>query len=452
MSLSALTDWWRSRALKKIAVKYVSQALAADALHFSTDIWSSCVVILGLICVSLADQLHRPWLRAADPVAALFVGGVVIYVSWRLARQTVDALLDAAPAGVRQKIIHVARGIPGVLEVDRARIRRGGNRYFVDLSIGLARTVTFQRSEQVAAEVTRAVRQVLADADVVVHTTAQATRSENIFDRVRAVATRNNFNVHDISVQALGRNQLHLEQHLELNENLSLREAHNLVTQLESEMRNSIPECTSILTHIESEPATIESVDQVERDEALEAHLQEIAGEFRPAVLDVHDVRVKRVRGEPTSPAIPPCRTICRSRGCTIWPRKWRFGSSRRSPSCFACSSTPSRRPTTPGDLILPIRTRKEMPAVSWSSWPHDLYGRNGHRSFLFFQYDFVSHLRRQLDHSRDRAVLFFRQPHGIFQRFARNAPAHTIHQMNSGKDLGEGRRRVPPGRELREQ
>jgi divalent metal cation (Fe/Co/Zn/Cd) transporter len=254
-------------------------------------------VILGLTLVYLADRLHLPWLRAADPIAALFVGGVVIYVSWRLARQTADALLDAAPAGIRQQILNVARRIPGVLEVNRARIRRGGNRYFVDLNIGLARTVTFQRSEQVAAEVTRAVRQVLADADVVVHTTAQARRGENIFDRVRAVATRNNLNVHDISVQALGHNHLHLEQHLELDEKLSLREAHNVVTQLESEMRNSIPEVTSILTHIESEPATIESVDQVKRDSALEARLQKIAAEFRPVVLDVHDVRVKRVRG-----------------------------------------------------------------------------------------------------------------------------------------------------------
>jgi cation diffusion facilitator family transporter len=296
MFFSIAIDWWRSRALKRIADKYNSQALAADALHFSTDIWSSSVVILGLALVQVSARLKIAWLRAADPVSALFVAGVVIYVSWRLARQTIDALLDAAPRGVRTRIIAEVEQVDGVLEIGRVRIRRSGNRYFVDLGIGLARRVTFQRSEQVAGEVTRAVRHVLSEADVVVHTAARATRSENLFDKVRAVATRNNFNVHDISVQYLGPGHLHVEQHLELDEKLALKDAHDMVTRLEAEMRDNIPEVTSILTHIESEPATIESVDQVKPDLNLEKRLRKIAKEFYPEVLDVHDVRVKRLR------------------------------------------------------------------------------------------------------------------------------------------------------------
>jgi cation diffusion facilitator family transporter len=296
MFFSIATDWWRSGALKKIADKYNSQALAADALHFSTDIWSSSVVIVGLVLVQAAARTRIAWLRSADPLAALFVAGVVIYVSWRLARQTVDALLDGAPPGARGRIIAVVGRVEGVLEIDRVRIRRGGSSYFVDLSTGLDRSVTFQRSEQVAAEVTRAVRLVLPDADVVVHTAARATHGENVFDRVRAVATRNNLNVHEISVQDLGRGQLHVEQHLELDENLCLKDAHDLVTRLEAEMRDGIPEVTSLLTHIESEPATIENVDQVKPDPKLEKRMQKIAKEFYPEVLDVHDVRVKHLR------------------------------------------------------------------------------------------------------------------------------------------------------------
>ncbi len=298
MLFSMVTDWWRSRALKRIAIRYDSQALAADALHFSTDIWSSFAVIIGLALVWTANHFKIGWLHAADPVAALMVAAVIVYVSSRLARQTIDALLDAAPAGARANILTVVAGVRGVLEVDRVRIRRGGNRYFVDLSIGLSRTVTFQRSEQVAAEVTEAVRQVLPEADVVVHTAARAPRSENLFDRVRAVATHSNLNVHDISVQDLGHGQLHVEQHLELAENLTLKDAHDVVTQLESEMRSGIPEITSILTHMESEPATIESVDNVQHDLTLERRLQKIVKEFSPEVLDVHEVRVKRVGGK----------------------------------------------------------------------------------------------------------------------------------------------------------
>src|SRR5215831_359057 len=143
MFASIGVDVWRSRALGKIAEKYDSQALEADALHFSTDIWSSGVVVLGLAVVWLGRVYGVDWLRDADPVAALFVAGVVVYVSSRLARRTVDALLDAAPAGVRAKIMAAVNNVDGLLEVDRVRIRRAGNRYFADLSIGLARNVTF---------------------------------------------------------------------------------------------------------------------------------------------------------------------------------------------------------------------------------------------------------------------------------------------------------------------
>ncbi|HUE53415.1 MAG TPA: cation diffusion facilitator family transporter [Terriglobales bacterium] len=295
MFFSMGVDFWRSRALGRIAAKYDSQALEADALHFSTDILSSGVVALGLLLVLLGRGFGIGWLRDADPIAALFVAGVVVYVSWRLARRTIDALLDAAPAGVRSRIISAVSRVDGLLEVDRVRIRRAGNRYFADLSIGLSRNVTFQRSEQVADAVTDAVHNVLPDADVVVHSVPRAVNTENIFDRVRAVATRNNLNVHDVSVQDL-RGNLHVEQHLELDERLSLKDAHDRVTVLETEIRRDVPEISSILTHIESEPATIEPGDEMVRDARLEKRLKAIAAEF-PEILDMHDVQIKRVRG-----------------------------------------------------------------------------------------------------------------------------------------------------------
>ncbi len=294
MFLSMIVDYWRSRALGKIAVKYDSQALEADALHFSTDIWSSGVVVVGLLLVLIGRTYHIDWLRDADPVAALFVAGVVVYVSSRLARRTVDALLDAAPAGVRKRIIDAVSKVEGVLEIERVRIRRAGNRYFADLSVGLARNVTFQRSEQVADAVTTSVQGILPESDVIVRSVPRAQRTENIFDRIRAVATRNNLNVHDVSVQDLGGN-IHVEQHLEMDERLKLKDAHDQVTVLESEMRREVPEISSILTHIESEPATIETGDEIVRDARLERRLKSTAAKF-PEILDVHDVQIKRVR------------------------------------------------------------------------------------------------------------------------------------------------------------
>jgi cation diffusion facilitator family transporter len=294
MLLSILVDAWRSRALGRIATKYDSQALEADALHFSTDIWSSSVVILGLALVQLGRSYHVTWLSKADPIAALFVAGVVVSVSWRLARRTVDALLDAAPPGVRNQILERIRNVDGVLEVGRARIRKAGNRYFADVSVGLSRNFTFQRSEQIVDEVTAQVHQVLPNADVMVHSVPRARRSENIFDRVRAVATRNNLNVHDVSVQDLN-GKLHVEQHLELDEQLSMKQAHDEVTRLETEMRNDVPEISTILTHIESEPATIERGEQIVQEPRLEKHLKKIVREF-PEVIDVHEFQFKKIR------------------------------------------------------------------------------------------------------------------------------------------------------------
>jgi cation diffusion facilitator family transporter len=295
MFSSMAVDWWRSRKLKKIADKYDSQALEADALHFSTDVFSSGVVAAGLALVWAGAHWHVEWLTKADPIAALLVSGVIVYVSSRLARRTIDALLDAAPVGYRGRIIDAALKINGVIEVERARIRRAGNRYFADLTVGLERNVTFQRSGQVVAEITRAVQDFLPDADVVIHSIPRETGNENIFDRIRAVASRNNFNVHDVSVQDL-EGRLHVELHLELDEKLSLKDAHDVVTVLENEIRHSVPEISTILTHIESEPSTIESGNTVVRDAVLEQKLQPVVNEF-PEVVDMHDVEFKRVRG-----------------------------------------------------------------------------------------------------------------------------------------------------------
>ncbi|HUI82741.1 MAG TPA: cation-efflux pump [Candidatus Binatia bacterium] len=294
MGISMVVDLWRSRRLRRVAKRYESQALQADALHFSVDIWSSAVVILGLALVLLGRRYGQPWLAKADPVAALFVASIVVYVSSRLARQTIDTLLDAAPAGIRSRIIEEVYRVDGVLQVDRVRIRRSGSRYFADVSIAMSRNVTFQKSEQVANEAAARIRRLLPDCDVVINAVARASRQESLFDRIRAVATRNNLNVHDISVQDIG-GSLHVEQHVELDERLSLKDAHDRVTHLEAELKQEVREISSILTHIESEPATIETGASLGVP-GFEHRLHAVTRSF-PEVVDMHDLMFRRVGG-----------------------------------------------------------------------------------------------------------------------------------------------------------
>jgi cation diffusion facilitator family transporter len=168
MALSIVVDFSRSRALSRVAVKYKSQALEADALHFSTDIWSSCVVIAGLLLVTLSRKLGLPWLEKADAGAALVVAGIVTWVSARLGKRAIDELLDAVPPGTREQVARAAQ-IEGVVEVRKVRIRRSGPAFFADVTIGVPRDTSFESAHDIASAAENAIRTALPGADVVIH-------------------------------------------------------------------------------------------------------------------------------------------------------------------------------------------------------------------------------------------------------------------------------------------
>ncbi|MBW4026946.1 cation-efflux pump [Acidipila rosea] len=291
--LSIVVDTWRSRRLRAVAARHGSSALEADAMHFASDIWSSAAVLAGLVAAWVGAHFGIGWLRLADPIAAIAVSGLIVRFAWRLAWRTVEALVDAIPAETRHRMLVEVQKIDGVLSVDKARMRRSGNSHFADLTISLSRQLTFQKTEELVREATEAVRRVLPGADVVIHPVPRAGGAESIFDKVRAVASRNNVMLHDVSIQSLG-GKLHVEQHIEVNERLALREAHDFVRRIEDEIRQELPQVTSVLTHIESEPATIEEPVMAQLDRELEQHLRNAATQL-PEVIDIHEVAVGRV-------------------------------------------------------------------------------------------------------------------------------------------------------------
>src|SRR5213078_4301811 len=132
-------DMTRARALGHAARKYSSEALEADALHFSTDVWSTTVVIVGIGFVWAGEYWNLPWLIYADAVAGLIVAGVILWVGSRLGMRTLDALLDAVPVGLQDQITQAVRRMEGVQAVHRVRVRRAGNRYFVDATVSVPR-------------------------------------------------------------------------------------------------------------------------------------------------------------------------------------------------------------------------------------------------------------------------------------------------------------------------
>jgi len=170
MALSIVVDYSRSRMLSAAAKKHDSRALEADALHFSTDIWSSAVVIVGLACVKLSE-LHPALavMKRADAMAALIVAGIVFFVSGELGLRTVQGLLDAAPKGIEERIKAAAESVPGIADCHQVRARYSGAQFFVDAHVLVDGAMSLAQAHALTEEVETAIQSIVPGADVTVH-------------------------------------------------------------------------------------------------------------------------------------------------------------------------------------------------------------------------------------------------------------------------------------------
>src|SRR6266851_1831197 len=290
-------DITRARKLSRVAAKYSSEALEADALHFSTDVWSTIVVITGICLVWAGEKWNVPWLVFADALAALTVAAVILWVGSRLGRRTLDALLDAAPEGLQVQITKAIGQMDGVLNVERVRLRRAGNRYFVDATVSVARTANLEQVHALTDKIEKRIAQIVP-ADVIVHAEPRAPRDESLFESVRAVALRLGLAVHDVTASQQD-GHLFVELHLEVDENLSLREAHRRATELEDGIRELGKENVDVNIHIEPLGRHIATPDtragEMRQPEmSVESFLNGMPSTY-DELINCHDVRVRQV-------------------------------------------------------------------------------------------------------------------------------------------------------------
>jgi cation diffusion facilitator family transporter len=292
-------DLNRARALNKVARKHTSEALEADALHFSTDVWSTVVVIFGVTLVWAGNFWNLPWLAYADALAGLAVAGVILWVGSQLGRRTIDALLDAAPEGLQNQITDAIAHMDGVLRVERVRVRRAGNRHFVDATVAVPRASSLEQVHELTDAIEQRVSQI-APADVVVHTEPRAPDNEDLFESIRAVAQRMGHPIHDITAYQQSGN-LFVELHLEVDENLSLGEAHRQATDLENAITALGNGNYKLDVNIHIEPlgrhiATPEigAGEMRQLELAVEAFLNHMPRNY-DELLNCHDVRVRQV-------------------------------------------------------------------------------------------------------------------------------------------------------------
>ena len=274
MIISIIVDITRSRALLNVAHKLGSQALEADALHFSSDIWSSSVVIMGLLIVYLSRIFHLPsWLSQSDAIAALGVSGIVIWVSLRLTKETINALTDGAPRELATQIQTRIAQIENVTEVRRVRVRRAGNKFFADAVIAAPRTLSFEQIHTLSELVEKDAMQVArtfseqGDVDVVVHVEPMPSPKETVIDQIHYLAELLGVHAHDIHVREVN-GKLEADFDLEVQADMELNEAHAVATQLEQTVLQSNNLLCRVTTHLEAPNSQI-----VQRQDVTEHYL-----------------------------------------------------------------------------------------------------------------------------------------------------------------------------------
>ena len=286
MAASVVIDFFRARALTRVAKATQSQALEADALHFSSDLWSSLAVIGGLIGVSFG-------LWWADSVAALTVALLVCVAGWRLGRRTIETLTDTAPVGAVANITDIVEKVAGVVAVEGVRARGVGNKTFIDLTVAVSRTLPLDRVSAIKSAVESALSRQMPGAEPNVTTDPVALDSESVLDRVMVIARNRALAVHHVTVHNL-QDRLAIALDLEVDGKLTLAAAHEIADGLEDAIAGELGTGVEVETHIEP----LQPVDALgreappERVHAVQAALAELATQDR-ALRNIHDVRVR---------------------------------------------------------------------------------------------------------------------------------------------------------------
>ena len=302
MVISIIVDFTRSRMLKRMAEKHRSQALEADALHFSTDILSSLVVLIGLgaLCVATLlpeDSTWRPWLERADSLAAMGVAAIVIQVSYALGKRAVNVLLDAGDRTLTAEMRDALARLPGIRKIKGLRLRQSGSDLFVDVVLGVDSALILEETRQLRQDVEAAVRAVADHASVSVELVPEEEGSPDRIATVRGLAAAQGLLPHSVELQEVmspsgdeWRRLLVL--HVELPPQCTLGNAHAQVSVFEDQVRQHIPDLI-IVTHLE--PKAEEGASGPMMHEEAE-HIHAVARELVARehwVTDCHNVLVR---------------------------------------------------------------------------------------------------------------------------------------------------------------
>jgi cation diffusion facilitator family transporter len=285
--VSIAVDSGRFLTLRAVANKTGSHALAADAMHFASDLVASVLVLMGLIANAYG-------VKQGDGVAAVGVALFIAYAGFELGRKTLDTLLDRAPEGLAGRLRAEIETVPGVVGVENIKLRPNGPKILGEIFINVARSLPLERVAEIEAAVRARLADVSPETEATVAASPRALDDETLAERILLTAARKKLAVHHIFVHHLGDRDC-IAFDLELDGSLSQGEAHVIATVLENDIRAEIGSEIEVESHIEplqcrqligheSDPATLAAIKTALRDAAA-AHDE--------VVTDIHDVRAR---------------------------------------------------------------------------------------------------------------------------------------------------------------
>jgi len=287
--ISIVVDFFRARALSRVATTTSSHALEADALHFSSDMWSSVAVLVGLVGV----RFGYAW---ADSAAAAVVALFVCLAGWRLGRRTIDTLTDTAPEGVAERIAAIARKVRNVVSVERVRAREVGPTVFGEIEVGASRALPLDRVATLKSDIEGAVRAALPHVQIGVSVIPRVLDDETVLERVMVIARNRALAVHHVTVHSIA-GKLSISLDLEVDGELSLAAAHNVADGLEAAIRNEFGSTVEVETHIE--PLQMSGLAGRDAASAHVAAVRTALAELAAAGGALRNVHAVRVRDTP---------------------------------------------------------------------------------------------------------------------------------------------------------
>jgi len=253
--LCIFIDYSRSRALMRVAKETKSQALEADALHFTSDILSSIVVLISM------PFTYFSIFPLADPISAILVSVIIVLTTLKLSRRAIDSLMDRVPKGTQEHIRAEVAPIKGVEGIKNLRIRGTGSKLYVDMTVFISRTKMFSQTHEIMDSVERRIKEIVPNSDIVIHSEPVESKNETLNEKIRLIVNDAGFKCHDIFSHKIEQD-IFSELHVEIQDTNDLITAHSKISELEKKIKDAIPIISSVKIHID-EPSEIlfETVD-----------------------------------------------------------------------------------------------------------------------------------------------------------------------------------------------